>query len=350
MNALMTDFTRTTVNTPGAAAMRIRGLSIEVDRPDAGPGSSTQLVRDVSFDVRSGEMVGLAGESGSGKSLTAAAVADLLPTGVRRSDGEIHVMNEPVGSGEGGHAQKAAMIFQNPMTSLNPSMRIGDQIAEAARLRNPGMSRSAARRRAVEVLESVEVDRAAERARQFPYEFSGGMRQRAMIGIAIALEPAVLIADEPTTALDVTVQEGVMSLIDRLRKELGLAVLLISHDLGVINERCDRLLVMYGGQLVEQGGTRELLGLPLHPYLEGLIRCIPERAMELGRLEPLRGQVPPPYKEFPGCRFADRCDWVTPDCREGVIPLISTDSERDVRCIRWNERLVNASNKEVSPS
>lgn len=331
-------------------AVRVRNLRLEADRPDLAVGDSTPLVRGASFEVYAGEMVGLAGESGSGKSLTASAIADLLPTGVRRSDGDIEILGEPPVSGARSRDHKVSMIFQNPMTSLNPSMRIGDQIAETVRLRQPGISRKDARKRSIEILEQVEVDRAAERARQYPFEFSGGMRQRAMIGIAIAREPSVLIADEPTTALDVTVQQGVMRLIDDLRRELGLAVLLISHDLGVISQRCDRLLVMYAGQLIEQGATPDLLDLPLHPYLEGLIRCIPERAMELGRLVPLPGQVPAPDRVFPGCRFADRCSWVQPSCREGEIELLPAGGGRSVRCIRWPERLDQAKRKEAVPS
>lgn len=230
------------------------------------------------------------------------------------------------------------MIFQNPMTSLNPSVRIGEQIAEAVRIRDKRASRRVAQQRAVEILERVEVDRPAERARQYPFEFSGGMRQRAMIGIALAREPSVLIADEPTTALDVTVQQSVMDLIDRLRDQLDLAVMLISHDLSVVSERCDRLLVMYAGQIIETGSTRQVLGSPLHPYVEGLIRCVPERAMELGRLEPLPGQVPSLATSVRGCRFADRCSWANTQCREGLIELEDVAGARQVRCIRWRER------------
>ncbi|WP_122816093.1 ABC transporter ATP-binding protein [Nocardioides pantholopis] len=329
-------------------AVRLRGLAIETDDPHSAPGASLPLVRDVSFDVGAGEMVGLVGESGSGKSLTASAVASLLPAGVRRSAGVVEVGGVRVEA----HVRHpdVAMIFQNPMTSLNPSMRIGDQIAETVRLRHRGTSRQDARRRAVDILDQVEVTRPAERARQYPFEFSGGMRQRAMIGIAIARDPAVLIADEPTTALDVTVQRGVMDLVDRLRRDMGLAVLLISHDLGVVSERCDRLLVMYSGELVEVGATRDVLDAPLHPYLDGLIRCIPEHALISGRLEPLPGQVPAPEDVVTGCRFADRCHLVLPACREAAVPLETASVGRDVRCIRWPERVAGFADEErVTP-
>ncbi|MFS3130203.1 ABC transporter ATP-binding protein [Nocardioides sp. Bht2] len=314
-----------------AADVRIEGLALELDEPGVPLGEAQRLVRDVSFTVAAGEMVGLAGESGSGKSLTASAISGLMPVGVRRAEGTITIGGEICPPHK--RHPDVAMIFQNPMTSLNPSIRIGDQIAEAVRLRHKGTSRSDARRRAVEILEQVEVSNAPARAKQYPFEFSGGMRQRAMIGIAIARDPAVLVADEPTTALDVTVQRGVMDLIDRLRAELGLAVLLISHDLGVMNERCDRLLVMYSGELVEVGPTGQLLATPAHPYVDGLLRCIPDRAMAAGKLEPLAGQVPPPNRWIPGCRFAERCASATAECEAAPIRFTAFAPEREVRCI-----------------
>lgn len=328
-------FVEQTSSASGPAVL-VQDLCIEVDARETFLGRSIPLVRNVSFEVGRGEMVGLAGESGSGKSLTASAVAGLLPEGVRQAAGELQVMGRAPDVRRRRDTE-VAMIFQNPMTSLNPSMRIGDQIAEAVRLRHKGISRKESRKRAVEILERVEVNRPAERAKQYPLEFSGGMRQRAMIGIAIAREPSVLIADEPTTALDVTVQKGVMDLIDRLRTEMGLAVLLISHDLGVISERCDRVLVMYSGELVEMGSTRQVLDAPLHPYVDGLMRCIPERALALGSLQPLPGQVPGPEQAIPGCRFADRCALVEDACRHEAIAFAAAGDGRRVRCRRWPE-------------
>ncbi|MBP6997241.1 MAG: ABC transporter ATP-binding protein [Phycicoccus sp.] len=328
------------MSTQTPPGIRVDRLHIEVDDPDIKLGQSVPLVRDVSFTVGAGEMVGLAGESGSGKSLTASTISSLLPVGTRRNAGTVEVCGKEVAPDAIQTAHEVAMIFQNPMTSLNPSMRIGDQIAEAVRLRDKSISKKAAAAEAVDILQRVDVTRPAERAKQYPFEFSGGMRQRAMIGIAVAREPRVLIADEPTTALDVTVQKQVMDLIDRLRAEMGLAVLLISHDLGVISERCDRLLVMYAGELVEAGPTHAVLASPVHPYVDGLIRCIPERAMELGRLEPLPGQVPAPDDALPGCRFADRCALVIDECRAGPVAFTPTTiAGREARCVRWQDRV-----------
>ncbi|MFI0352618.1 ABC transporter ATP-binding protein [Actinomadura sp. 9N407] len=316
-------------------ALRVERLTVELDREY----SPTPLVTDVSFAIRPGEMVGLVGESGSGKSLTASAVAGLLPRGVRLAGGRIELAGQVV-DGDGVPAKRRdalAMVFQNPMTSLNPSMRVGDQVAEARRLRRPGMSRREGRREAVRILDEVGIDRAAERARQYPFEFSGGMRQRVMIAIAIAGDPSVLIADEPTTALDVTVQQGVMDLIDRLRRDLGLAILLVSHDLALVSERCDRLLIMYAGELVETGDTGAVLGDALHPYVNALARCIPERAMELGTIHSLPGAVPQPGQIASGCRFLPRCSFGIDACAEHHPALDEHVPGRAVRCLRAGE-------------
>ncbi|TDB83600.1 ABC transporter ATP-binding protein [Actinomadura sp. KC216] len=319
----------------GGPALRVDGLTVELDRGH----SPAQLVTDVSFDIRPGEMVGLVGESGSGKSLTASAVAGLLPRGVRLAGGRIELAGRVV-DGDGFRAKRRdslAMVFQNPMTSLNPSMRVGDQVAEALRTRRKGLSRRDARKRAVQILDDVGIDRAAERARQYPFEFSGGMRQRVMIAIAVAGDPSVLIADEPTTALDVTVQQGVMDLIDRLRRDLGLATLLVSHDLALVSERCDRLLIMYAGELVETGSTSAVLGDALHPYVNALARCIPERAIELGTIRSLPGAVPQPGQIAAGCRFLPRCSFGIDACAEHHPPLAEHAPGRNVRCLRAGE-------------
>lgn len=339
-----------TVDAPHESAplVRVRGLGIEIDDPRVAKGEGTQLVRDVSFDLHRGQALGVAGESGSGKSLTATAVANLRQRGVRRSHGRIEIAGQQVDPASPGTGQRVAMIFQNPMTSLNPSMRIGQQIAEAVRMKEPGISRRDAARRAVEVLDQVEIDRAADRARQYPFEFSGGMRQRAMIGIAVACQPEVLVADEPTTALDVTVQHSVMNLLDRLRVEMGLAILLISHDLSVLSERCENLLIMYAGQVVEAGPAQTVLAQPVHPYTEGLLRCIPEYALATGELKPIPGRVPPPSFRIPGCRFADRCDWAIGACHAEPVQLSMVSPDREIRCIRWRDRLPESARSEYS--
>ncbi|MGW5383594.1 ABC transporter ATP-binding protein [Nocardia sp. NPDC003963] len=321
--------TRTTTDRP---VVSVVDLAIETQ----GRNPRVRLVEDVSFELFAGEMVGLVGESGSGKSLTGSALAALLPGGVQQSKGTITLAGRVVDTSATTCPDEVSMIFQNPMTSLNPSVRIGDQIAEAVRLRHKGVSRHEARRRAVEILDRVEIDRPSERAAQYPFEFSGGMRQRAMIGIAIAREPAVLIADEPTTALDVTVQKSVMDLVDRLRAEMGLAVLLISHDLGVVSERSNRMMVMYAGQLVDIGPTDAMLSAPSHPYLDGLMRCIPEYVLKTGRLQPLPGQVLALDKAGPGCRFAPRCGLRVEQCEIETVPMRRISDERRVRCIRYD--------------
>ncbi|WP_218004357.1 ABC transporter ATP-binding protein [Microtetraspora niveoalba] len=315
------------------AVLRVTGLTVELDRQ----GGSTPLVTDVSFAIGRGEMVGMVGESGSGKSLTASAVAGVLPRGVRPAGGAIEVDGAVDGGATGPATRRAArrgvaMVFQNPMTSLNPSMRVGDQVAEAIRLRRPGTSRREARRAAVEALDRVEITRPAERARQYPFEFSGGMRQRVMIAIAIAGEPSVLVADEPTTALDVTVQRGVMDLLDRLRLDLGLAVLFVSHDLALVGERCDRLLVMYAGELVESGVTADVLRRPSHPYVRALQQCTPEHALAVGALRPLPGRVPQAGEVRSGCRFTPRCALRTEECERDHPALETRGSGHLVRC------------------
>ncbi|GAA3724747.1 oligopeptide/dipeptide ABC transporter ATP-binding protein [Spinactinospora alkalitolerans] len=327
------------------AAVRVSGLTLGTSR-DRAP---LPLVSNVSFEVRPGEMLGLVGESGSGKTLTGSAVAGLLPRGVRRLSGEIELAGG-LAEGEGVPRRSRsdlAMVFQNPMTSLNPSVRIGDQVMEAVRLNRPKIPKREAGKEALAVLERVEIPRAEERMRQYPFEFSGGMRQRVMIAIAIATNPKVLIADEPTTALDVTVQQGVMDLIDRLRAELGLAVLLISHDLAVVSERCDRLLVMYAGEIVESGDARTVLDRPLHPYVDGLMRCIPEVALRLGELRSLPGGVPAPGDMPAGCRFAPRCGLRVDACVSAHPPLEEVRPGRGVRCVRAGDRVVMAGGRDV---
>ena len=275
-----------------------------------------RAVEGVSFSIDRGEVLGLVGESGSGKSVTSLAVTGLTEyTGgkvVRGSvtfDGRDFLALDPRQRADV-LGRDMGMIFQQPIRSLNPTMRIGDQIAEVVR-RHRDVSRQAAWDRAVEMLDRVHIPDAARRAREYPHTFSGGMSQRAMIAMALACSPKLLIADEPTTALDVTVQAHVLDLLLQLQAETDVAVLLITHDLGVVARSCQRVAVMYSGQVVESGTVREVLDRPSHPYTEGLLGAIPVRG-ERTRLVAVPGTVPPPDALPPGCRFHPRCPYAEP--------------------------------------
>jgi peptide/nickel transport system ATP-binding protein len=234
------------------------------------------------------------------------------------------------------------MIFQEPMTSLNPVFSVGDQIAEAAVL-HLGMTRAAAARRALEMLELVEIPAARQRLGEYPHQLSGGMRQRVMIAIALACNPLLLIADEPTTALDVTIQAQILALLDKLRREIGMAVLFITHNLGVVAEIADRVVVMYAGRVVEEADVRALFRAPRHPYTQGLLACLPRRALDGAgrrpkrRLNAIAGQVASPLDPLPGCAFAPRCTLAVPECSAAMPPLADITADRRSRCLRWSE-------------
>jgi peptide/nickel transport system ATP-binding protein len=279
----------------------------------------TALVDGVSLSVDRGEILGLVGESGSGKTLACRAMMRLLPgEGLAIRGGEILLEGTNVLACSeqqmmAVRGREIGMIFQNPASHLNPVMSIGRQIAEGRRW-HFGASRREARQQAIELLRQVGIPDPARRVDSYPHEFSGGMRQRAMIAVALACEPKLLIADEPTTALDVTVQMQVLHLLRDLRDRLGLAVILITHDLGVVAQTCDRIAVMYAGRLCETGGKRQVLGEPLHPYTRGLIACQPSSEGGAGRMTTIQGQ-PPLAQRFPsGCRFHPRCDVATSEC------------------------------------
>lgn len=281
--------------------------------------AGTALLDDVSLSVEPGEIVGLVGESGSGKTLACRAMMRLLPgEGLAVRGGEIRLDGaDLLALGEKQmraiRGRQIGMIFQNPASHLDPVQSIGRQIAEGRRL-HFGASRRAAREHAIELLRQVGIPDPASRVDNYPHEFSGGMRQRAMIAVALACEPRLLIADEPTTALDVTVQMQVLRLLQDLRDRLGLAVILITHDLGVVAQTCDRIAVMYAGRLCETGGKRQVLGAPAHPYTRGLIACQPSSEGGTGRMITIKGQ-PPLARQFPaGCRFHPRCDDATAEC------------------------------------
>jgi peptide/nickel transport system ATP-binding protein len=297
----------------GEIVLDVRGLTVEF----AAEGRALRAVDGVSFAIRRGEIVGLVGESGAGKSLTAEAVLGLIRRPPGRVAGEVRLRGRDLLALDEGtlariRGKDIAMIFQNPGASLNPVFRVGSQVLEAMTL-HLDEPRSALRRRVVEILTRVGIPSAAARARQYPHQFSGGMAQRVMIGMGMSCVPSLLIADEPTTALDVTIQAQVLALIRRLARETGTAVLLVSHDLGVISQMCHRVLVMYAGRLVEQAPIGQLFRAPAHPYTRGLIACVP-RVEGAGRLDAIAGAMPGLRAIPAGCPFHPRCALAEPRC------------------------------------
>jgi peptide/nickel transport system ATP-binding protein len=300
-------------------------------------------VNEVSFALDEGETLGIVGESGSGKTMLALALMGLEPQGARRS-GEVWLHR----SGRHGlnlislndrdmrslRGREMAMIFQEPMSALNPVMRVGAQVEEAIRIHEPRLARSKVRQRALEALRRAAISEPALRARDYPHQLSGGLRQRALIAMALAAGPSVLIADEPTTALDVTLQQQILDLLEALRCDLRLSLVLITHDLGVVQQAADRIVVMYAGRIVEQGPADEVLSHPRHPYTKGLLRAQPRLRREA--LEPIPGGVPALEQLPPGCAFAPRCSYRVRECEERVPDLIEVHDAREThraRCI-----------------
>ncbi|GAA5162615.1 ABC transporter ATP-binding protein [Pseudonocardia eucalypti] len=300
------------------------------------------VVDGVSLHVGAGEIVGLVGESGSGKSVTSLSVLGLIPRGQGRVSrghiwyGDRDLTTLPVHELRGIRGNEVSMIFQEPMTSLNPAFTIGDQIAEVHR-RHRGGKRAAALARAAEMLDLVGIPNAHERVRDYPHEFSGGMRQRAMIAMALICGPRLLIADEPTTALDVTVQAQIIELLAKLRDETGCGIVFITHDLGVVAELCDRVVVMYAGQVVESAAGRELFLRPRHPYTEGLLAAMPQLGERGTELPFIPGRPPEPWRQPDGCRFNPRCRYTVDHCRGGVVPAIRSGGDHASRCLRTDE-------------
>ncbi len=300
-----------------------------------------RVVQDVSFDLAEGEVLGVVGESGSGKSMTALAMMGLLPAGGHVTAGRItfegrDITRLPEREMQRLRGARMAMIFQEPMASLNPVLTVGEQIAEVLR-HHSGLDRRAAQREAIGLLKLVEIASAERRVNEYPHQLSGGMRQRAMIAIALACRPRLLIADEPTTALDATVQAGILDLLRGLRQEFGMAVLLISHDLGVVSEICERVVVMYAGRVVETGTAERLFGRPVHPYTRALLAAIPRLEGPIGPLPAIAGVVPTPAAFPPGCRFAPRCPYAVPACEAAQPPLRTIPGGTDAACIRAEE-------------
>jgi oligopeptide/dipeptide ABC transporter ATP-binding protein len=294
-----------------------------------------RAVEDLSLVLNKGSVLGIVGESGCGKSVTALSLLRLVPPPGRVSGGQIildgtNLLGLSESQMRNIRGNRIALIPQDPMTSLNPVYTVGAQIIEAIELHQK-VSPKEARLRAIEVLERVRIPQAAERVDDYPHQFSGGMRQRVMIAMALSCKPELLIADEPTTALDVTVQAQILDLLRLIQKEEGMSILLITHDLGVVAEMCDTVAVMYAGSIVEHASVEEIFKNPLHPYTVGLMNSVPRPGTK--RLIPIEGQ-PPDLANLPkGCRFADRCPLVEPRSREAVPPLEEKRPEHFVRCV-----------------
>ena len=295
-----------------------------------------KAVDGVSYSIQPGETLGIVGESGSGKSVSSLTVMGLTDSKYAEISGEVifqgvDLLKLPQDEMRTIRGAKISMIFQDPMTSLHPFYRVGEQISEAIR-QHQNVSKKEAFGQAVEMLGKVNIPRPEERAKQYPHEFSGGMRQRAMIAMALALNPDLLIADEPTTALDVTVQAQILDLIDRLKDEFNAAVIIITHDLGVVAEHCDNIQVMYAGKAVEFGNTDDIYYNPHHPYTWGLLSSIPRLDDELDRLVPIQGLPPSLINVPPGCAFHPRCPYRFEPCDKEVPALIPSDGHHAAAC------------------
>jgi peptide/nickel transport system ATP-binding protein len=313
--------------------LSVEGLSIGFATEEA----SIRVVEDVSFAVAGGQTLGLVGESGCGKSVTAQTIMRLLPSPPARIEaGRIGFGGIDLAKASEAQMRKIrgndiAMIFQEPMTSLNPTMTIGDQIAEALLLHR-GARPQDARPRVLDMLMQVGIGQPEKRFAQYPYELSGGLRQRVMIAMALMCQPKLLIADEPTTALDVTIQAQILELMKKLQRDLDIAIVLITHDLGVVEEMCQEVVVMYAGRIAEIASAKSLFAKPRHPYTAGLLAASPRKARRGQPLPTIPGTVPPPGKRGPGCSFAERCPRALPRCQEDVPPLVGDDH----RAACWN--------------
>ncbi|MCF8470963.1 MAG: ABC transporter ATP-binding protein, partial [Parvibaculum sp.] len=328
---------------PGSAALppprpdevlRLEGLDVVV-----GDGAGVPIITDLSFTIARGETLGLVGESGSGKTMTGLAILGLMAKGLRRTRGSILLNGRDLSAlsqkeMEAVRGNEVAMVFQDPTTSLNPAFTVGSQIADVLRAKQ-GMTDRQARERVVELINRVGIPRPRERANAYPHELSGGMAQRIAIARALSCNPSLLIADEPTTALDVTVQQEILDLFRDLQDEFGMAILFVTHDLAVAADICDRVSVLYAGEMVELADIDPLFADPRHPYTRGLLSSMPHASDHTPPLPTIRGSVPKPGNWPAGCRFSNRCDLYIAAC-DRPIPLIG-ETGRLVRCIRAEE-------------
>jgi len=318
---------------PAEPVLDVQDLSVDI----ATPAGTLRAVRDVSFQVRRGETLCIVGESGCGKSITSLAVMSLLPAAAKRRASRLSLLGEDLLQATGKRVNalrgnRMAMIFQEPMTALNPAYTIGNQLMESYLIHRGG-GEAKAHERAVELLEKVGIASAAERMGQFPHQLSGGLRQRVMIAMALMCGPELLIADEPSTALDVTIQAQILRLLADLQADLGIAMVLITHDLGVVARIAHRVAVMYAGEIVEEGTAASVFASPRHPYTRGLLSCIPVpgRTVRGGRLGTIAGVVPSLVGEVRGCSFRDRCAYARPEC--AVAVPVRSRGEHHWRCI-----------------
>ena len=304
------------------------------------PGGLVKAVGGIDFSIEAGQTLALVGESGCGKSITALSLLRLVPEPGRVVDGEVVFAGEdllrlPEAEMRRIRGNQVAMIFQEPMTALNPVFRIGEQIGEVLTL-HKGLAPRAALEAAADLLHQVGIPEAGRRVREYPHQLSGGMRQRVVIAMALACDPRLLIADEPTTALDVTIQAQILELLDRLRRERQMATLLITHDLGVVAESADQVAIMYAGLILEYAPVRDLFADPQHPYTRGLLACIPRLGEKRARLTPIDGQVPSAGDLPPGCSFLERCATPFAPCGTQLPPMTEYRPGHLVRC--WQQR------------
>jgi oligopeptide/dipeptide ABC transporter ATP-binding protein len=320
--------------------LEVRNLVVEFPRSNNGGSGGLVAVRNLSFSIAPGEVLGLVGESGSGKSVTSLALMRLLPPHARvkgeillsNGNGSSDLLTLPDSSMRPLRGSQLAMIFQEPMTALNPVMRVGDQIAEAV-LAHHEIAKDEAWKRAVIAMEEVGIADSGRRSRDYPHQLSGGMRQRVMIAMAIVNRPKLLIADEPTTALDVTIQAQILELLAELRAKFGLTMLFISHDLAVVSQVADRVAVMYAGNLVEMGAKHDIFQAPAHPYTRGLLNAVPTLKTDRSRpLQTIEGAVPPLHAVPPGCPFEPRCEFRVEDCVRVLPPLVEVGNGHWARC------------------